>query len=102
MTKPIIILLLITIPFQGIVYTIPVPSEGGDRKAVPMHGGGSIGEDFLFMLIPPEVSFFVLGAAMVAFMRSGLIDEDHSNDIEHIGIGLLGGAIIYFLFCPPS
>jgi len=64
MTKPIILLLLITIPFQGVLYAMPVPSEGDDQKTVPVHGGGA--QDW-------DVSHLVLAA--LAFSAVAVSNE---------------------------
>jgi len=75
MNKVIMILLLIMIPFQGIIYAMPVPSECSKERSVPVYGGGVESDPWW-----SELVFWLIFTSMWAGPYM-LLDESESNDV---------------------
>ena len=76
----LIILLLILVPFQGIIYSMPVPSETVDKSDVAVHGGGTTGVEALGILA--GIFYICLGCVVVGGYAGYYYrhDDNESND----------------------
>jgi len=95
MTKPIIILLLITIPLQGVLYAMPVPSEGDDQKTVPVHGGGS--PRLAYNSDYDTASGVALLGVMLYISYDLITDDNKYNDYLGYPLAALGIMITVYL-----
>jgi len=75
MKRVLIVLLLVMIPVQGIIYAMPVPSEGCKEKEVPVYGGGAESDPWW-----GELVFWLIFTSMWAGPYM-LLDESESNDV---------------------
>jgi hypothetical protein len=80
----IIILLLILLPCQGIIYSMPVPSQSIEKKTdYEIQGGGTSFDDAPLALKVCGVLFFALPIA------GSLMLSDGNDGTDNLGIGLL-------------
>ena len=86
MTKPIILLLLIMIPVQGIIYAMPVPSEGSQEKPVPVYGGGEEGDFGLYCLIGFSSCISIMA----------ILSWDNDELVRSIGLLFLGSTVLLY------